>query len=63
MVKTNKILENREIKGGGGGKKVAQQQCDISMVAIYFYSKKVAKDYRKGSFFQNLIHICGMRVA
>lgn len=61
MVKTNKILENREIKGGD--KKVAQQQCDISMDAIYFYSKKVAKDYRKCSFFQNLIHICGMRVA
>lgn len=58
MVKTNKILENREIKGGrGGGKKVAQQQYDISMVAIYFYSKKVAKDYRTGSFFCRTLFI------
>jgi len=61
-VKTNKILENREMGGGGGGK-VAEQQHDISIVTVYFYSKEVAEDYRKTLIFQILIHIRGMTVA
>lgn len=58
-MKTSKILENREIKGrgGGGGGGVAEQQHDISMVTIYFYTKKVAEDYRKCLFSRSLF-IC-----